>query len=387
MSRILVILIGLVAVAGPVLSQTGDGVLTAGGNSIPRVTVIDQAVDFQESVYPELYRNRSTVADMRWIARNDSGVIAFWSAGGDSALSLLRLLGGIEWQEREFPLYLVRYYRTIGTANPLVLPLGGIGDGSVMEAAPTGNNRTLTLLYLLAHRALHQVECPGAYDAEGIALHPLMQAGPYRRDCLALLLALSVGEQLMGSEDTYDAYNSDFWRNHFPAREVFQDYYRGRWTLSTERPLSQWLAAESYSSELVEITQPPELRAQSPSDQSRAPVERLPLAGNLGFSVKLDESNRLVVDRIDTQRLAYTCGLRRGDRIHRVEGQRPTSHRTLVEMILDRLPYGAAALEIVRDGHTKAVLLRRVSDSQENVDLLYGPTLPPADSLSNGDDI
>ena len=88
-------------------------------------------------------------------------------------------------------------------------------------------------------------------------------------------------------------------------------------------------------------------------------IEGLPLHGDFGFSVTFDGSGRLVVGKIDVERLAYACGLREGDRIYRANGTRPRSHRDLVEKLFAGLDAtGSVVLEVIREGQTIVVLIQ-----------------------------
>ncbi len=325
---------------------------------IPRVIVNDRSVTLQAGLYATVYENRSAQRDVDWVTRHDSAIVTFWEQEGDNILHIMRELSGLEWREVEFSIYLVRHFPTIGSSDPLIVPIGGMGEGAVFEVAPDGSRLALNLLFQLARRMLSQASRAG-YEAQfGIAYHPLMRPGPYRLDNLALLLALKTGENVLGIDSIYAAYNSAFWIHHTPGRQVFEDFFWNQWVLTPERPLAQWIAAEPYSSDLVSLTRPPHRVKGSTGRHRQLFVEGLPLKGRLGLSTRIDESGRLAVDRIDTFRLAYACGLREGDRIHSVEGYRVRSHKELVEQVLEHLEYSGATLEIIREGETMVVLIQ-----------------------------
>ncbi|HOP07661.1 MAG TPA: hypothetical protein PLF13_10255 [candidate division Zixibacteria bacterium] len=351
---------------------------------IPVVDFNDRSASFQQSLYPRLFTERSATSDMTWVQKNDSTLAAFWTIQGDTILHILRELSGIEWQEESFPLYLVRYYRSQGASDPLVLPLGSFGDGDVLEAAPEGSRLQLTLIYLLAHRMLNQAAYPPTGTQLGISYHPLMRPGAYRRDCLAMLLALSTAENIIGIDSTNDAYNSAFWINHQPGRMIFEEYFKNQWVLSPDHTLADWIAAEPYSSTLVSVTRPPRTQQRDVNAGPAEFVEGLPLKGELGFSVKLDESNRLMIDKIDTYRLAYANGLRQGDRIYRVDGRRPRNQLDMVTRITESLYNGGSTLDIIRDGQSMLLVLQPMNTGgaeYEEYNETYGPAFP-SDSLS-----
>ncbi|MCK4372319.1 MAG: PDZ domain-containing protein, partial [candidate division Zixibacteria bacterium] len=152
---------------------------------------------------------------------------------------------------------------------------------------------------------------------------------------------------------------------------------------SPDRPLADWIAAEPYGSQLVKLTRPPKPIRRGPGPKQRQFVEGLPLAGELGFSVKLDESGRLMVSQIDTYRLAYANGLRESDRIFRVDGRRVKTQKAMVEHILTGLDNGGAILEIIREGNTETLLMQPIRTLDES-DYYYldAPDEFEADSVS-----
>jgi hypothetical protein len=330
-------------------------------HSIPEVRINDAAVSLQSSLYPDLYRSRSAARDIRWVARNDSQIVAFWEQNGDTILHILTELSGIEWREQAFDIYLVRYFPSLGSAEPLIIPVGGMKGASLIEAAPSGNRFILDLIYQLAHRMLAQAARPGDSVRLSIADHPLMRPGPYRRDNLAMLLALATCTNIIGMDSTMDAYNSAFWVRHLTGRRIFEEYLLNKWVLTPERTLADWISAEPYWSKLVVATRPPRLRQRPEKVKNQVYIEGLPLKGQLGFSVKIDEANYLTVDTIDVYRLAYACGLRAGDRIHSVEGYRVRTHRELVERILEYLDTGGATLQVLRNDRLETVLIRPIA--------------------------
>lgn len=325
--------------------------------AIPRVSINDRSASLQASVTPDLYRDRSPVRDMRWVAENDSLIVALWQEKGDTILHILRELSGIAWQETDFDMYLVRYYPSLGSGDPLIVPIGGITRGSQIEAAPEGNRLLLNLVYQLAHRMLAQTVQPEDSVRLGIAEHPMMRPSPYRRDNLAMTLALSTCRNVLGIDSTDDAYHSTFWKRHQPGRTIFEQYLLNQWVLTPDQTLADWIASEPWSSRLVTVTRPP----RKPRRQAAGPrlfVEGLPLKGVFGFSATMNDANRLTVEQIDVYRLAYACGLREGDGIRRVNNRLVRSHRELVEQVLETFDEGGATLEIVRDGQYMEVILQ-----------------------------
>ena len=379
----IVVIVLAVAVSG--LAQTTYYSIFSFDSFIPEVIINDRSVTLQASLYEDMYQERSARNDMRWVERNDSLLVTFWEEQGDTVLYVLRELSGIEWQESQFDIYFVRYFPSIGTSDPLIIPIGGMGIGAAFEVAPNENRLILNLIYQLARRMLSQVSRPGLPDQLGITYHPLMRPGPYRFDNLSMLLALHTCENIIGPDSTESAYESAFWKHHTPGRKVFSTYLWKRWVLEPDHPLTEWIAMEPYGSDLVLATRPPRKIKPGSDRHNKLFVDGLPLKGSLGFSTTIDESGRLVVDQIDIYRLGYACGLREGDRINRVEGFRVRNHRELVEYVLDNLEYGGATVELIREDQTSLLLIQPMElydtdDSLYYFDSQYPDSLP-ADSV------
>jgi len=64
------------------------------------------------------------------------------------------------------------------------------------------------------------------------------------------------------------------------------------------------------------------------------------------------------VTQIDSTRLAYACGLRVGDIIRTIRGKRPSTHKEVVEYILESLDRGGATMLVQRNGEDKTVLIQ-----------------------------
>ena len=363
--------------------QTYENDLFSYTSHIPRVALNDRAVTLQASLYPEMYQQRSAASDERWVQRNDSALAAFWEQRGDTVLHMLTELSGIDWVESQFDIYLVRYYPTIGSGEPLILPFGGITQGALIKAPPTEYEQILDLVYQLSRRMLAQADRPADSVFLPVAYHPLMKPGPYRFDNLAMLLALNTCQNLIGVDTTQEAWESAFWLDNFPGRYVLEQYMFNIWVLTPQQPLVNFVLNEPYGSSLVAAARPP----RQPSSSQAAPdyhIEGLPLKGKLGFSVKIDNANFPQVDQIDVYRLAYACGLREGDEIRRVDGTLVRTQKNLVENILHGLDtQGGATLQVQRDGALESVVIvPLILPLMDNEEYLYDEdTLAPPDSL------
>ena len=324
---------------------------------VPEVRLNNQAAQFQASLYPEYYLSHSVRSDLRWVRENDSALVAFWENKGDSALWLLAQLSGLDWVEDRFDIFILKYYPSFGGPDPLVIPLAGRRDGGRVMAAPEGAMQQFNLIYRLAHRLLIQAEKADDPFYRRVATHPLMQPGPYRRDNLAMLLTLVTSQHLLGLDSTFAVYQSPFWRDQTPGREVFEKYLLNTWIISREHTLAQWVVNESPLSPLVEATRPPRFLPVGEVGYGES-LEGLPLRGQLGFAVALGENGRLTVTGIDSTRLAYACGLREGDIIRTVRGKRPSNHKEAVEFILEGLDRGGSTVLVLRNGEDKTVLIQ-----------------------------
>lgn len=393
--RISCLLVGLflIVFASPVNSQTEDDLGAANYSSpdyrtLPYLEIIDDAVGLQGSLFPDWYRTHSARGDLAWVRRNDSTLRAFLDSNRVNIVATLSDYAGIDWAEGEVDLYLLRYYRSAGEGDPLILPLGGIRKGVLATAMPSGAHQQFNLIYQLARRMLGQFDRTAQERRHPAAGHPLVQAGPYRRDNLAMLLALVTSQQVIGFDSTFMAYNSGFWQNNHPGREVFEQYLLKDWILTPDRPLTEWLMAEPYNSTLVQATRPPRRRRPS-STTERVYIEGLPIGGELGFSTRIDGRNRLVVDKIDPTRLAYASGLQEGDIIRSVDGSRVRNQKELVEKILAGLENYGATLDISRENTPTTVIVQPMDLSdpdalflwEEAEDTLYQPPPMPGDSF------
>lgn len=367
------ILASLVLSCGGLVFGQPETLGSTNASSLPIVSVNDQAASLQASLYPNSYWTSSVADDMTWVARNDSAIVRFVQQLGDSIFTALSDLSGIAWRDKSLEMFLLRYYPSLGSANPLVLPLGGIRVGALSEAIPVGAVLQLELIYQLSHRMLLQGLQPEAPTYALLSNHSLMQPTPLRRDNLAFLLALAVFNRVLGPDSAYQAYQSPFWKRHLPGRDVFDKYLYQRWNLSTERPLTRWLAEEVSDSKLVEITDLATDQSPLIGAARRPAIEGVSSTGRLGFSVRIGSGSQMIIDRIDSSRTAYRCGLRSGDIIRTVDGKRPNNQKELIELILDQIDTGGAMLAVTRNGKSETVFLRSSAMPRSRSDEAPGP--------------
>jgi hypothetical protein len=342
-----------------------------------------------------MYAERSAYGDLRWVRDNDSTLTAFWDSSSYDILHILSELSGLRWYQKEFDIYVVRNAPTIGAGEPVIIPFGGIVENGLTAAVPTDHRMKLNLIYQLAHRMLAQAVQPADSVYLTVASHPLMRPSPYRRDVLAMLLAISTANVVLGIDSADAAWNSAFWHQRFPGRQILEDYLLNNWILSPDQPLVAWINKEPYSSELVRATKPPRQADEDYTRPHRLFVEGLPLKGELGFSTTIDDNNRLVIDRIDTYRLAYANGLREGDIIRRVNGSLVRTQKALVEKLLERLTTtGSSTIQIIRDGERRTMAFQKVmlpywDDPEWDTDIIdsVGNDTIPADTTQDIYDI
>jgi hypothetical protein len=395
----LVLIAVLVLLSLPLAAQEAFYDIFSYKNRIPEVHLNDRSVSLQQGLYPLFYLENSAVRDMRYVARNDTALVSFWESKGDTILHILTELSGVPWQEDEFDIYLVRFFPTIGSGDPLIIPFGGIKYGSVIEAPPEGNRMKLLLAFQLARRMLTQADQPHRDIYLPVAYHPLMQPGPYRFDNLAMLLAINTCYNIIGIDSTVDAWQSAWWQNKFPGRHILQEYFLDQWILTPSQTLSDWILAEPYGSPLVAATRPPRPSSGS-NEPARLHIEKLPLEGSLGMSMTVSRDNFPQIDKIDVYRLAYASGLREGDQIRRVDGALVRTHKDVVERILEGFDVnGGATLQIMRDSRVQSLVMiplellpfdedRYLIPDTLNMDSLdwSDPNSEPSDTLQDSPD-
>lgn len=325
---------------------------------LPEVNLYPKAIELQASLFPKYYQTHSALRDLRWVERNDSAITDFWMSSGDFIMATLAQLSGLRWLESELDIYLIRYYHKVGNGDPLIIPLGGIRRGSLTESMPADSRMELNLIYQMSHRMLSQAERFPGKLTHPIASHPLMQPGPHRRDNLAMLLALVTCERLLGLDDTYAAYQSAFWKQRHPGRELFEKKLLTNWILTDKKPLTRWILDEPYNSPLVVATRPPRKVRDQDSDRPMEYIEDLPLKGLFGFSIMISRTNKRVINKIDPDRLAFACGLREGDIIRSVDGLRVRHQRDMIKKILASYDNGGSTLQIVRDKSSMTILIQ-----------------------------
>ncbi len=323
--------------------------------------VVDFETDnafLMRAFYPEYYADENKIrSDIRFVSRNDSDFVAVWDSLGTFILATLQDLSGIEWKETEIEIHVMKYFRTSGTYDPLIVPLEGIKLKNYIEAAPSGMHRLFNLIQLLAGRNILQARIPGHED-EFISDHPLLDQSAYRFDIVALSLALACAGQLMPADSIDYILHSEPWQRHNPGWEIFENHFRYHWALSPEQPLVYYLSQEGYDSPLIGLTRPPRIeKTVTKKTTTKEPIKLSAKGGRLGFSVAKDARGYLQVVDVDTLGLAYACGLAIDDRIKRVNGEVVRDARSLMGKILDKLGTEGVYMLILRQNQEIGILL------------------------------
>lgn len=326
-------------------------------NFTPEVVMNLESADLQSSVLPEYQKYRSAERDLKWVRENSEAILEFWESKGDTILHILTELSGLQWQESEFEIYLLRFYTSLGSSEPLIIPIGGIKQDRLLEVAPSEDNLSFNLIFQLSKRILAQVDRSSSPTDISLAQHPLLSKTRFRSDIMAMLLAVATSQNILGIEETDNAYQSAFWKDHFPGRTIFETYLLDKWVLTPTFTLADWLFQESFGSKLVSVTRAPRKPRVNIIQQDFS-LEGLPIKGKFGFSIRKNSSSQMVVENIDIYRLAYACGLRVGDIIKRVDGAIVRDQRKLIEKIYKNFEEGGSTVLVSRDKNRIEVIFR-----------------------------
>ena len=113
-----------------------------------------------------------------------------------------------------------------------------------------------------------------------------MRPTAYRRDNLAMLLALTTCQNIFGYDSANTAYESIYWSRHFKGKETFERFFRNKWILSPSRTLADRILDEPLNSNIVNATRPPRVRRPKPKQQTPTAIAEISPTGLLGFSIK-----------------------------------------------------------------------------------------------------
>jgi hypothetical protein len=328
-------------------------------------------IDFEMENYylaHAFYRDYATgefdvKAEIALIDRRSAPLIVKWDSLGDAILTTISALSEIPWREPVIKIHLLKYLPVSGIYEPLAIPVEGVKIEGRIEAVPSGWFQFLQLIQYLAGRNILQCRFHG-FERPLIADHPLLDQGIYRFDIMATHLALSTVNRIIPPDSLAFILSSERWKKLNPGWELYKDNFEKKWALSAEKPLVSYLEQEPYNSPLVELTSAPkeseEIGGRKPLKRKKIPSEG---KGRLGFSIVRSRGGTFEVTLIDSERLAYACGLRGGDRIQRVNGELAKNQRELMEKIIDSIDGIGAYLLILREKESKGILLQSVPKS------------------------
>ncbi len=325
---------------------------------LPAVTFGSDNQLLMRAFYPEYYRSERQIRqDIRWVDRNDSLIIETWDIYGDTILALIKTLSGIDWEEKEINIRLLKYLRRDILYDPPAIPLEGIKMESYIEAAPSGWHQLLNIIRILAGWNLLQMERPGHSGAYW-SNHPLLEKTAYRFDVIVNDLAVACAEYVIEEDSLEEILSGEQWKRHNPGHQVYENHFRYNWLLSPEQPLITYLAEEPFNSALVELTRPPRIVSTQKTDVSdHEPVRLAAGGGRLGFSVIRTQKGYLEVVDIDTTGLVFNSGLMVGDKIKRVNGEYARNARELMSKILEKIDSDGIYMIVIRENEEIGILL------------------------------
>lgn len=322
---------------------------------VPRVKMIIDDYDYMISLFPDDYASRrEAIKACSTIAPEAESLKVFWDEVGEYVLSYMSRYAGIEWVEPEFDIYIVKYYPDYASYRPMTIPLEGKKNGDRIIAVGHGLSQYITLFQQLAKRMLEQ-----AFISEGpahnISSHPLMQKTPRRFDVMADLLALQTLADFRNIDSVLTVFKSAEWRRREPGQAILFNYFWSKWKLSADNSLASLIASEPYGSNLVALTRLPKVRSSQNVYWGNHQLQAPP-GGKLGLSVARGRSGFFRIVNLDTLKLAYLSGLRKGDLIRNIAGVAPRNIKELFTLMLDNLDKGAH-VNIVRDDQPSAVIV------------------------------
>lgn len=324
-------------------------------DSLPRVRFSYGDGDYLYALNADLYPTPGDLkAERRWIKTQARELTVFWRLYGDSVLASLSTYAGVPWKNSPIQIDLVRYLSAWELPAPPTLPLGGRRLAGIIEAGPSGPERLMQLIHLLAHQLLSSVsriEYPQLN-------HALMKRSPYHRENMVNLLALSVAADILHYDAFLKTINSaTFARRHLGYDLLFADLW-GIWTLSESSPLTGYLATEAFDGAIRFKADSSLAAREIRREVAQTQAQRgLPTGGQLGLALEKVASGYKVVES-DPEKLAFAYGILEGDVIHSVNGFSSKRLREFYRELLSTYEAGGAELKIRRDNVEFTVLIR-----------------------------
>lgn len=324
-------------------------------NSLPRVRFSYGSGDYLYALNADLYPTPGDLkAERRWIKRQAKELDVFWALYGDSVLASLSTYAGTPWKKSPIRIDLVRYLSSWELPTPPTLPLGGRRLVGIIEAGPSGPERLIQLIHLLAHQLLSSasiIEYPQLN-------HALMRRSPYHRENMVNLLTLSVAADILHYDAFLKTINSATFARRHPGYDLlFADLW-GIWTLSETSPLISYLATEAFDG-AIRFKADSSLAARDiQREVAQTEAQRgLPSGGQLGLALEKVASGYKVIES-DPEKLAFAYGILEGDVIHSVNGFSSKKLREFYRELLSTYEAGGAELRIRRDNDEFTVMIK-----------------------------
>jgi hypothetical protein len=242
---------------------------------------------------------------------------------------------------------------------------------------------------LLAGRNILQVNSPVSIQ-HYLWDHPLLEPSAYRFDVITTVLAMATAEHIINPDSLKLIVTSESWKRFNRGWNTYKDHFEPNWLLTSETPLTTYLANEPYNSALVNLTRPPRFnRPKIEKTVDVAPTILSAGGGRLGFSVVKTPLGLFEVVDVDTLGLSYAAGLQVGDLIKRVNGEVVRTARDLMGKIIDKLDSDGVYMIVLRDeAEVGILLLPPVEESIEDSLKYLGPeTYPEPDRKTVSDSL
>lgn len=322
---------------------------------LPQVRFSYGGSDYLYALNADLYPTSTDLkAERRWIKRQARDLDVFWALYGDSVLASLSTYAGTPWKNTPIRIDLVRYLSAWELPTPPTLPIGGRRLAGIIEAGPSGPERLIQLIHLLAHQLLSSVS---RIDYPQLN-HALMKRSPFHRENMVNLLTLSVAADILHYDAFLKTINSaTFARRHLGYDLLFADLW-GIWTLSESSPLTSYLATETFDGAIR--FKADSLLAARDIHREVALTEAqrgLPTGGQLGLALEKVASGYKVIES-DPEKLAFAYGILEGDVIHSVNGFSSKELREFYRELLSTYEAGGAKLKIRRDNDEFTIFIK-----------------------------
>ncbi len=324
-------------------------------DSLPKLSFITGDQEYLLALNADLYPTRADLrAESRWTRRQSKELKLFWELYGDSALASMATYAGISWRQEKIKVYLVRYLSSWELPTPPTLALGGRRLAGIIEAGPTGAERILQLLHLVAHQLINQasrLEYPQLN-------HALLKHSPYHRENMVELLALSVAADILDIDKLLETINSPAYARRHPGYDLFFADLWEIWTLSADLPLTKYLAEEPFSGSIrFRADSTLAARTIKKSKTQTAHQREIPAGGQIGIALEQTATGLKVIDA-DPERLAFAYGISEGDIIRTINGVPAKNLRDFYSELLSTYETTGTKLRVRRGSEEFTVIIK-----------------------------